>query len=224
MEQCCREEDIRAAAERGGQRTTLQVVLAVNAGLFVIETSAGWLAGSTALLGDSLDMLGDSLVYGFSLYALAGPERSRAQAAMLKGIIMLVFGISVLAGAAWRMLSASGPPVAEAMGAIGLLALAGNSLCFFLLLRHRSADLNMRSAWLCSRNDLVANAAVLAAAAGVRAMASAWPDLLVGLGIAGLFLHSAIGVLRDSGAHLRDLQTRARTQPTRTGEPAGTTR
>jgi cation diffusion facilitator family transporter len=203
VDACCREEDIRAAAERAGQRATLQIVLAVNAALFLAETATGWLAGSTALLGDSLDMLGDSLVYGFSLYVLAGSERDRARAALLKGIIMLAFGASVLGGAVWRMLSGSGPPVVEAMGLMGLVALLGNLGCFALLWRHRSGDLNMRSAWLCSRNDLVSNSAVLVAAAVVGVTASAWPDLLVGVGIAFLFLHSAIGVLRESAARLR---------------------
>jgi Co/Zn/Cd efflux system component len=117
MDDCCREEDIRAAAQREGQRTTLQIVLAVNAALFVAETITGWLAGSTALLGDSLDMLGDSLVYGFSLYVLAGSEVDRARSSLLKGVIMLLFGLSVLAGATWRMVASSGPPHMEAMGA-----------------------------------------------------------------------------------------------------------
>jgi cation diffusion facilitator family transporter len=205
MDDCCREEDIRAAAQREGQRTTLQIVLAVNAALFLAETITGWLASSTALLGDSLDMLGDSLVYGFSLYVLAGSEADRARSALLKGVIMLLFGLSVLSGATWRMLAGSAPPSIEAMGAMGLIALLGNLGCFFLLWRHRDADLNMRSAWLCSRNDLVSNTAVLLAAAAVAWTASAWPDLIVGLGIAILFLHSAIGVLRESRAKLREL-------------------
>src|SRR4029453_10267990 len=116
MDQCCREEDIRAAAERAAQRTTLQIFLAVNAALFFAETATGWLAGSTALLGDSLDMLGDALVYGFSLYVLAGSEVDRARGALLKGIIMLLFGLSVLVGATWRMIAGSGPPSMAAMG------------------------------------------------------------------------------------------------------------
>jgi cation diffusion facilitator family transporter len=207
MDQCCREDDIRAAAEQEGQRTTLQIVLAVNAALFFAETLTGWLAGSTALLGDSLDMLGDSLVYGFSLYVLAGSERDRARAALLKGAIMLLFGLSVLGGAVWRTLTDSGPPVMEAMGLMGLVALCGNLLCFYLLWRHRDGDLNMRSAWLCSRNDLVSNGAVLVAAVAVGLTASPWPDLIVGLGIAALFLHSAVGVLHASGSRLRELES-----------------
>jgi len=205
MDDCCREEDIRAAAQRAGQRTTLQIVLVVNAGLFLAETITGWLAGSTALLGDSLDMLGDSLVYGFTLYVLAGSEVDRARGALLKGIIMLFFGLSVLGGATWRTLAGAGLPSTEAMGLMGMVALLGNLGCFLALWRHRDADLNMRSVWLCSRNDLVSNVAVLFAAALVAMTASPWPDLLVGLGIAVLFLHSAMGVLRESAARLRHL-------------------
>jgi len=114
-------------------------------------------------------------------------------------------GIGVLAEAVYKV-TAAVVPVAETMGLIGLLALLGNGLCFLLLYRHRSDDLNMRSTWLCSRNDIIANLSVLAAAAGVRVFASGRPDILVGAAIAGLFLRSAWTVLLQSFAEMRKLK------------------
>jgi cation diffusion facilitator family transporter len=207
VDECCRPEDLARFALRAEQRRVLAIVLAINATLFVVEMGAGLLARSTALLGDSLDMLGDSLVYGFSLYVLDRSERARAGAALLKGLIMAAFGGFVVAEAATKMLHPV-VPLAGTMGAIGLAALAGNALCFALLRRHRSDDLNMRSTWLCSRNDLLANVSVLAAAAAVAVTGTVWPDVAVGLGIAALFLRTAAGVLRDSVAELRRGQAR----------------
>ncbi|MGH9890872.1 MAG: cation transporter [bacterium] len=168
MDRCCSSDSLAAIALRDEHRRILKAVLAINASLFVLELSAGILARSTALLADSLDMLGDSLVYGFSLYVLARSERSRTHASVLKGMIMTAFGLFVLAEAASKLLSPI-TPVAQTMGLVGMTALAGNAWCFWLLYRHRSDDLNMRSTWLCSRNDLVANVSVLVAAAGVAA-------------------------------------------------------
>jgi cation diffusion facilitator family transporter len=204
MDDCCRTESFASFALRGEQRRVLAIVLAINALLFFVELAAGLLAHSTALLGDSLDMLGDSLVYGFSLYVLGRSERVRTYAVVLKGVIMAVFGLFVVAEATSKMLLPV-IPVAQAMGVIGLAALAGNALCFALLRRHRSDDLNMRSTWLCSRNDLLANTTVLAAAATVAVTGSIWPDVVVGVGIAALFLRTAAGVLRDSAVELRRL-------------------
>ena len=170
-------------------------VLAINAGLFLVESVAGVLARSAALLGDSLDMLGDALVYGFSLYVLNRGAIWRVRAAYAKGVVMLVFGVGVLGEVLHKVLSPA-PPVAEAMGAVGVLALAGNAVCFWLLFRHRTEDLNMRSTWLCSRNDLLANTAVLAAAVGVSLTGSHWPDVVVGGAIAALFVQTAFTVLR----------------------------
>jgi Co/Zn/Cd efflux system component len=172
-------------------------VLGINAALFAVEFAAGWLAHSTALLGDSLDMLGDSLVYAFSLYVLGRSELWRLWAARSKGLVMVLLVVVVLAEAALKLIDGA-RPTAETMGEIGALALAGNTLCFALLYRHRADDLNMRSTWLCSRNDLVANTAVLAAAAAVGITGTVWPDVIVGVAIAGLFLHTAIVVLRES--------------------------
>jgi Co/Zn/Cd efflux system component len=176
--------------------------------MFLIELGAGLAARSTALLGDSLDMLGDSLVYGFSLYVLRRSAAWRARAAALKGVIMLAFGVGVLVQALWR-LQAGVMPEVPIMAGIGALALAANTVCFLLLWRHRSDDLNLRSTWLCSRNDLIANSSVLLAAVLVAQLGSLWPDIVVGVGIALLFLRSALSVLRDAATELtRALEVR----------------
>ena len=205
MDACCEVKAEEVSKLRGEHRKVLIVVLVINAVLFVVEAGAGLLAHSTALLADSLDMLGDSLVYGFSLYVLWRSAEWRTTAAVLKGIVMTLFGIGVLAEAVYKM-SAAVVPVAGTMGLIGLLVLLGNGLCFLLLFRHRSDDLNMRSTWLCSRNDIIANLSVLLAAAGVRAFNSGWPDIVVGVAIAGLFLKGAWTVLQESFAEMQRLK------------------
>ena len=161
MEQCCESKTSELAALRLRQRSVLTTVLAVNATMFCVEFGAGLLSSSTALLADSLDMLGDSLVYGFSLFVLQRSLVWRARAALAKGLVMAALGVCVLVEAALR-LGAGVPPVVPAMAAIGALALFANALCFSLLWRHRADDINLRSTWLCSRNDLIANGAVLA--------------------------------------------------------------
>ncbi|MEX0803313.1 MAG: cation transporter [Candidatus Binatia bacterium] len=208
MDACCETKAEELNALRGKHKTVLIVVLAINAVLFVVEGAAGLLANSTALLADSLDMLGDSLVYGFSLYVLWRSAAWKAKAAIFKGAIMAVFGIAVLMEAVYKIL-AGVVPAAEVMGIIGLLVLLGNGFCFLLLYRHRSDDLNMRSTWLCSRNDIIANVSVLAAAAAVAIFNSHWPDVIVGISIAALFLKSAFTVLGESFAELHKLKSAA---------------
>jgi Co/Zn/Cd efflux system component len=146
-------------------------------------------------------MLGDSLVYGFSLYVLHRSQAWRAAAALSKGLVMTVFGVAVLVRAGLE-LRAGVPPIVPTLAGIGALALAANSLCFALLWRHRADEIDLRSTWLCSRNDLIANSAVLVAAALVGWSGSPWPDVLVGVGIAALFLRTAASVLRESAAEL----------------------
>jgi cation diffusion facilitator family transporter len=184
------------------QRRVLRVVLAVNAAMFLVEFVAGLVAHSTALLADSVDMLGDALVYGFSLYVVGRGALWQARGALLKGAIMAGFGAGVLVEASLK-LARGLVPAAALMSAAGVLALAANASVLLVLSRHRGDDINMRSAWLCSRNDVVANAAVLLAAGGVALTGSAWPDVLVGLGIAALFGTSAIEVIRRARRELR---------------------
>ena len=169
--------------------------------MFFVEFGGGLLSGSTALLADSLDMLGDSLVYGFSLFVLHRSLTWRARAALAKGLIMATLGVGVLLEAAFR-LRAGAPPLVPTMAAVGTLAFIANAFCFSLLWRHRADDINLRSTWLCSRNDLVANAAVLGAAVLVAWSESLWPDLIVGVGIAVLFMRTAASVLQESLAEL----------------------
>jgi len=170
--------------------------------MFVVELVSGLLAGSVALLADSLDMLGDALVYGFSLYVVARGPVWKARASIAKASVMGLFGLFVFGQLVYKLLFPQLPMV-ETMGAIGALALAANGVCFALLWRHRAEDINMRSVWLCSRNDLIANSAVLLAALAVRITRSSWPDLAVGMFICGIFLRSALLVAREARAELR---------------------
>jgi Co/Zn/Cd efflux system component len=170
--------------------------------MFVIEAGVGLIAHSTALLADSLDMLGDSLVYGFSLYVLNRGQRWQAKAALLKGSIMAAFGLFVLGDVIYKVLHPV-LPAAETIGIIGVMALLANLLCLGLLWRHRSDDINMHSVWLCSRNDIIANVSVLVAAVGVWLAKSGLPDILVGVMIASVFLRSAVYVITGAVGDLR---------------------
>lgn len=198
MKECC---EIRADVPFA-QRRVLHIVLWINAVMFVGELGAGLLAHSTSLIADSVDMLGDALVYGFSLYAVGRGPAWQARAALLKGGIMALFGLVVLVEVGTK-LSRGVVPAPDVMAGVGLVALAANAAVLFLLWRYRSDDLNMRSVWLCSRNDVVANVGVLAAAGGVAITRSAWPDITVGLLIAVLFVTSAITVIREARRQLR---------------------
>jgi Co/Zn/Cd efflux system component len=177
------------------QRHALSVVLVINLAMFLIELGAGLRARSSALLADSADMLGDAVVYGFSLYIVGRGSIWQARSALLKGALMGVFGAGILAEAGTKLVRGV-VPGAALMSGIGLLALAANAVVLGLLWRHRADDLNMRSVWLCSRNDVVANMGVLVAALGVRLTDRAWPDIVVGVAIAGLLVTSAAGVIR----------------------------
>lgn len=182
-------------AQDAARRRVLWAVLTINLVLFAGEFSAGWWADSSALQADSLDSLGDAGVYLLSLAVIAGSVRQRAGAAVVKGAIQGVFGLAVLAEVARRAWFGA-EPLAPVMAIAACMALVGNLVCFGLLSRFRADDLNMRSVWLCSRNDLVNNSGVIIAAALVAWSGAAWPDLLVGLIVAALFLHTSWQVLR----------------------------
>ena len=193
MDECC---DFRFdIPER--QRRMLTIVLWINAVMFVVELVAGLASHSTALLADSVDMLGDAIVYGFSLYVVGRGTAWQARAALLKGGIMAAFGAGVLAEVVVKIARGL-VPSPDLMIGIGCLAFAANGAVLIFLWRHRGDAINMRSAWLCSRNDVIANASVLLAAGGVALTGSAWPDILVGLAIALMFGTSAVQVLRDA--------------------------
>lgn len=199
MADCCEDKSCEIAALREKHKRILQIVLAVNAIMFVVESVSGWLAHSTSLLADSLDMFGDATVYAMSLYVLVRSEREQGIVALFKGAFMLVFGLLVLGEAAYKVVHPI-MPEATTMGVVGTLALAANLLCFFLLYTHRGDNVNMSSTWLCSRNDLFANVGVLLAAGAGYALASRWPDIIVGTLIAVLFLTSALKVIQQARA------------------------
>jgi Co/Zn/Cd efflux system component len=201
MSECCEDKSCAIDALRGRQSATLKIVLAINAIMFVVELAAGLLASSTALLSDSLDNLGDALTYGLSLYAVSRGARSKAVVALFKGGLILAAGLFVLAQVAYRVFIPT-VPLFETMGAISVLALFANGACLGLLWKHRGEDINMSSVWECSRNDIASNLSVFVAALGVWLTHSGWPDLLIGLALAILFLRSAVRVLRSAIAEV----------------------
>lgn len=180
----------------------LVVVLAINAVMFVAEFGAGVIAGSTALMADAADMIGDALVYGLSLYALDRSARWKAGAALAKGLFILLFGVGILINVV-NKISSGVPPSSTLMLVFGALALAANLVCLSLLWRFRAQDVNMASTFECSRNDVISNVGVLIAAGAVAITDSPWPDLLIGGAIAALFLRSSFGVIRSASRELR---------------------
>jgi len=202
MADCCEDKACALDALRVRQSSTLKVVLAINAVMFAVELVAGIMAGSTALLSDSLDNLGDALTYGLSLYAVARGAAVKARVALFKGVLIMLAAVAVAAQILYRLFVPS-VPVFEIMGAFSLLGLVANSLCLFLLWRHRHEDVNMSSVWECSRNDIAANLSVFVAAGAVWLSASAWPDIAVALGLAILLMRSALRVISSALAELR---------------------
>lgn len=178
-------------------RRALWLVIAINGGMFLTEAAAGSLAGSQALQADALDFLADTLTYGISLLVIGLPLRVRATAALAKGLSLAAMGLWVL-GSTFHRVLVLGLPDAEIMGGVGLAALAANVASVLILMRYREGDANVRSVWLCSRNDAIGNLAVIAAAGGVALTGTAWPDLAVAALMAGLFLWSAARILRQA--------------------------
>ena len=184
-----------------GVRRALWVALLANAAMFFIEVGSGLASGSLSLLADAVDFAGDAASYGLSLAALGWALVWRSRVALLKAASMGLFGLLLLGAALWR-LWAGAPPEALTMGAVGLLALAVNLGVAWLLYAFRNGDANLRSVWLCTRNDALGNLAVLAAAAGVFGTGRAWPDLAVAGIMAGLALSAGWAVLRQARAEL----------------------
>lgn len=182
----------------------LWAVIAINAGMFAVEMTAGQLAGSQALQADALDFFGDALTYGISLAVIGASIRVRSMAAFSKGISLVLMGLWVAGTTLYRVF-AIGLPEAEVMGVIGFMALVANLVSVMLLMPYKEGDANVRSVWLCSRNDAVGNVAVMIAALGVWGTATGWPDLIVAAIMAGLFLSSAFQIVRQALAERRRL-------------------
>lgn len=202
MASCCEDKTCEITNLVNKHRKVLQIVLAINAVMFLVEGVAGTLAHSTSLMADALDMFGDALVYGLSIYVITSDSRKQASASMVKGLFMLFFGIVVLGEAVYKVLNPLIPD-ASTIGIIGAIALMANLVCFFMLYTHREDNLNMSSTWLCSRNDLIANVGVLFAGLLTYIFASRWPDIIVGVLIAGLFLKSATHVIGQAKLELQ---------------------
>ncbi|MFV1636635.1 MULTISPECIES: cation transporter [Phaeobacter] len=182
----------------------LWIVIALNATMFVVEMTAGHLAKSQALQADALDFAGDALTYGISLAVIGASIRARTNAALFKGISLFLMGLWVFGSTVYRVFYV-GVPTAEIMGAVGFLALLTNLASVLLLVSYKDGDANVRSVWLCSRNDAIGNVAVMFAALGVWGTASGWPDLIVATVMAGLFLSSAYQIVRQALAERREM-------------------
>ncbi|MAU23723.1 MAG: cation transporter [Martelella sp.] len=202
---CCSSETCASSSNNGSPRfrRVLWIVLAINAGMFIAEIVAGLVAGSAALQADALDFFADAANYAISLAVFGSSLRWRAGAAWVKGASMGIFGLWVLATVVWHLANGSVPHAAT-MGIIGTLALVMNVACLFLLTAFREGDANMRSVWICSRNDVVANVAVLLAALGVFGTGTGWPDFVVASLMAVLAIHGAATILRDASREWRE--------------------
>ncbi len=184
-------------------RKVLWIALVLNATMFAVEIAGSMQSGSVSLLADAIDFFGDAANYALSLAVLSMALAWRAKASLLNAASMAGFGIFVLGRALWSALHGE-PPQALTMGAVALLALAVNVLVAWLLYRYRNGDSNMRSVWICSRNDAIGNVAVAFAALGVFRTGAAWPDLLVAVGMAALALSGAWSVMQQALGELRD--------------------
>ena len=183
-------------------RRRLVAVIVINAAMFVVEMTAGQLSGSQALKADALDFVADSVTYGASLAVIGMALRTRSLVAIAKGASLLLMGLWIFGATLYRVLY-QGVPEAEVMGIVGLLALVANVVSVLLLVRYKDGDANIRSVWLCSRNDAIGNVAVMVAALGVWGTATGWPDLIVAGIMAGLFLNSSVKILRQGWAEYR---------------------
>jgi len=204
MSQHCCEHETPAAhtlQNPARYRRILWIALLINAAMFGVELLAGWRSGSLSLLADAIDFAGDALNYGVSLAVLSAALAWRARAALLKSVSMMGFGLLVLGRAAWSIWLGSVPDAAT-MGVVGFLALAANVAVAWMLYAFREGDANMRSVWLCSRNDAIGNIAVMLAALGVLGTGSGWPDLLVAVGMAALALQGGWQVWRQARGEL----------------------
>lgn len=203
MAGCCG-HDAKFDGVSDDYKKRLWIVIVLNATMFFVEMTAGHLAKSQALQADALDFAGDALTYGISLAVIGASLRARTNAALFKGVSLLLMGLWVFGSTVYRVIYV-GVPTAEIMGIVGFLALLTNLASVMLLVRYKDGDANVRSVWLCSRNDAIGNVAVMFAALGVWGTATGWPDLIVATIMAGLFLSSAFQIVRQVLAERKDI-------------------
>lgn len=211
LDECCSNKgaELERLARQADQRRVLVIVLVVNALMFGVEFSAGIVAGSAALMADAVDMLGDAVVYGLSLYALDRSSRWKAGAALTKGGFILLLGLGVVYELGIKLVTGV-TPMSELMLLFGAIALITNTACLALLWRFRGQDVNMSSTFECSRNDVIANIGVIIAGLGVMQFNSIWPDVIVATLIAVIFFRSAFVVLSEAYRALKQpVQERA---------------
>ncbi len=201
MSACCG-HDKKFDGMSAAYKRRLWAVIAINAAMFGIEMAAGRAAQSKALQADALDFFADALTYGISLAVIGAPLATRSLAALAKGVSLLLMGLWIFGSTVFAVF-VSGTPEAPVMGAIGFLALLANLASVLLLVKYKDGDANIRSVWLCSRNDAIGNIAVMIAAMGVWGTQSGWPDLTVAAIMAGLFLSSSWQILRQAWAERR---------------------
>ena len=202
---CCDNACDATVAQTARYRKVLWAALAINLVMFFVEVLGGFSSGSVSLMADAIDFFGDAANYAVSLAVLGMSLLWRARAAVLKGLTMGLFGLLVLAKALWSFKTGAAPEP-YTMGVIGAIALAANASVAFMLYAYREGDANMRSVWLCSRNDAIGNIAVMLAALGVFGSGSAWPDLLVAIIMASLCLSAALHVLKRASVELASIQ------------------
>jgi Co/Zn/Cd efflux system component len=196
MENCChsKQKELEKTAQR--HKSVLWIVLFINLIMFVVELLFGIVSNSLALVGDSLDMLGDAITYGSSILVVGMSAIKKARVASLKAWIMLIFGLAISLRCIYKAMHPE-VPTFDLMLSIGVLALFANFICLLMLKKHKEDDINMKSVWICSRNDIIANSSVILAAFAVLYTGSSIPDLIVGAGLTILFTRSAVVIFRE---------------------------
>jgi cation diffusion facilitator family transporter len=178
------------------QQSALTVLLIINALMFIVEFIAGWVADSTALIADSMDMLADALVYSVSLYAVGKSMHAKIHAARLSGLFQILLGLGVAVDVIRRFVAGS-EPEPMFMIIVGFLALIANVTCLAIIAKHRKGEIHMRASWIFSRNDVIANIGVITAGVLVSVLVSPLPDLIIGLIISVVVINGGISILRD---------------------------
>lgn len=197
MSGCCATE-----AKNNKERRLLWIVLGLNAVMFFVEFIAGWIANSTSLMADSLDMLADAVVYSLSLYAVGKTIIQKARSALVNGYLQLCLGVFVLVHIGWKIYTQATPDE-FIMTWVAVLALVVNVSCFLILYQFRQGDVNLRASWICSRNDMLANCGVIIAALLVPVVNAAWPDWLIAAVIALVVIRSALQIIKEANSQLR---------------------